>query len=136
MLHFFGVLELSSQGHEYFIASRHILLRGCMKMHYWLQSLLFSLSTVPMYQSELCNPRNRGILLSLQGTVTTVGLYIAYLLNFGLSFAQWPIKWRLPISFQVFFAIYLVLQMPPLPEIPRYVIEKGRNAEATDMSRA
>jgi hypothetical protein len=89
-----------------------------------------------MYQSELCKPRNREILLSLQGAVTIAGLYIAYWLDFGLSFAQCPIKWRLPISFQVFFAICLVLQMLALPEIPRYLIEKGRNAEATDVSRA
>lgn len=38
----------------------------------------FNSSTIPMYQSEMCKPGNRGVLLSLQGTVTIVGLCIAY----------------------------------------------------------
>jgi MFS family permease len=93
----------------------------------------FNSSTVPMYQSERCKPENRGILLSLQGTVTIVGLCIAYWLDFGLSFVPGPVQWRFPISFQAFFAICLVLQMLPLPETPRYLIEKGRNEEAAEI---
>lgn len=31
----------------------------------------FNSSTIPMYQSEMCKPRNRGMLLSMQGTVTS-----------------------------------------------------------------
>ncbi|RDW77152.1 hypothetical protein BP6252_05205 [Coleophoma cylindrospora] len=93
----------------------------------------FNSSTIPMYQSELCRPANRGILLSMQGTITIVGLCIAYWLDFGLSFVTGPVQWRLPISFQAFFAICLVLQMLSLPETPRYLIEKGRNAEAAEI---
>jgi sugar porter (SP) family MFS transporter len=91
----------------------------------------FNSSTIPMYQSEMCPPENRGVLLSLQGTVTIVGLCIAYWLDYGLSFAFGPVQWRLPISFQAFFAICLVLQMLPLPETPRYLMEQGRTSEAT-----
>jgi hypothetical protein len=86
-----------------------------------------------MYQSEMCKPGNRGILLSMQGTITIVGLCIAYWLDFGLSFAKGPIQWRLPISFQAFFAICLVLQMLPLPETPRYLVEKGDNEAAAEV---
>jgi MFS family permease len=96
----------------------------------------FNSSTIPMYQSEMCKPRNRGILLSMQGTVTIIGLCIAYWLDFGLSFAKGPIQWRLPISFQAFFAICLVLQMLPLPETPRYLIEKGHHTAATEVLAA
>lgn len=38
----------------------------------------FNSSTIPMYQSEMCKPKNRGILLCMQGTITIVGLCIAY----------------------------------------------------------
>jgi MFS family permease len=31
----------------------------------------FNSSTIPMYQSEMCKPRNRGMLLSMQGMVTS-----------------------------------------------------------------
>lgn len=61
----------------------------------------------------------RGRLLSVQGTVTIVGLCIAYWLGYGLSFVNSPTQWRFPISFQAFFAVTLVLQMLPLPDTPR-----------------
>ncbi|TVY85638.1 Sugar transporter, partial [Lachnellula willkommii] len=86
-----------------------------------------------MYQSEMCKPQNRGILLCMQGTITIVGLCIAYWLDFGLSFVSGPVQWRFPISFQAFFAIALVLQTLPLPETPRYLIEKGRVTEASQI---
>lgn len=38
----------------------------------------FNSSTVPMYQSEMAKPEKRGMLLTAQGTVTIVGLCIAY----------------------------------------------------------
>jgi sugar porter (SP) family MFS transporter len=93
----------------------------------------FNSSTIPMYQSEMCKPGNRGILLSMQGTVTIIGLCIAYWLDYGLSFASGGVQWRFPISFQAFFAVCLVLQIMPLPETPRYLIEKGRNTEAANV---
>lgn len=42
-------------------------------------------------------------------------------------------KYRFPISFQAFFAVCLVLQILPLPETPRWLIEKGRISEAGDV---
>ncbi|CAG7916118.1 unnamed protein product [Penicillium olsonii] len=87
-------------------------------------------STVPAYQSELARPEARGMLLSAQGTVTILGLCIAYWLDYGLSFVDTPVQWRFPISFQAFFAICLVLQMIPLPDSPRWLCEQDRSDEA------
>ncbi|KAL1652258.1 hypothetical protein SLS58_000385 [Diplodia intermedia] len=93
----------------------------------------FNSSNIPAYQSELAKPKNRGQLLSAQGTVTIVGLCIAYWMDFGLSYVSGPVQWRLPIAFQAFFAICLVVQMLPLPETPRFLIEKDRTREAADV---
>lgn len=90
-------------------------------------------STVPTYQSEMAGPKNRGRLLSAQGTVTIVGLCIAYWLDYGLSFVESPVQWRLPISFQAFFAVCLVLQMLPLPETPRWLCEQDRRDDAAEV---
>jgi MFS family permease len=95
----------------------------------------FNSSTIPMYQSELCKPGNRGRLLSAQGTVTIAGLCVAYWVDFGMSFVDGPAQWRFPISFQAFFAIALVLQMVCLPETPRYLLQKGRVVEAATRQR-
>jgi MFS family permease len=93
----------------------------------------FNSSNIPAYQSELAQSKNRGRLLSLQGTVTIVGLCIAYWLDFGLSYVSGPAQWRFPIAFQAFFAVCLVIQMMPLPETPRFLIEKNRNTEAAEV---
>ena len=96
----------------------------------------FNSSNIPAYQSELCGAKNRGMLLSMQGVVTIVGLCIAYWLDYGLSFASGPIQWRFPIAFQGFFAICLVLQMLSLPETPRYLVLKGEMAQASEVVAA
>lgn len=87
-------------------------------------------SNVPAYQSEMARAEVRGMLLSAQGTVTIVGLCIAYWLDYGLSFVPSPVQWRFPISFQAFFAVCLVVQMICLPETPRWLCEQDRSDEA------
>lgn len=62
----------------------------------------FNSSTVPVYQSEMSKPEIRGTLLCAQGTVTILGLCIAYWLDYGLSFVNGPAQWRFPISFREF----------------------------------
>lgn len=96
----------------------------------------FNSSNIPAYQSELCRAKNRGMLLSMQGVVTIVGLCIAYWLDYGLSFASGPIQWRFPIAFQAFFAICLVFQMLWLPETPRYLCLKDKTTEASQVVAA
>lgn len=81
----------------------------------------------------MARPHKRGALLCAQGTVTIVGLCIAYWLDYGLSFIDNPVQWRFPISFQAFFAVCLVLQMLPLPESPRWLLEHGRTTRATSI---
>ncbi|GAB7350276.1 hypothetical protein MBLNU459_g0917t3 [Dothideomycetes sp. NU459] len=90
-------------------------------------------SNVPAYQSEMARPQKRGALLCAQGTVTILGLCIAYWLDYGLSFTDSPAQWRFPISFQAFFAICLVIQMIPLPESPRWLLEHGKTTKATSI---
>lgn len=91
------------------------------------------------------------MLLSLQGTVTIVGLCIAYWLDFGFRYAiksvldycmpnrnvssyiDGSVQWRFPIAFQAVFAILLVLQMLPLPETPRYLVLNNHNETAGEV---
>lgn len=78
----------------------------------------------------MARPERRGRLLSAQGTVTIVGLCIAYWIDYGLSFVDSSVQWRFPISFQAFFAVCLVAQMISLPDTPRWLVEQDRSDEA------
>ncbi|KAF8889135.1 general substrate transporter [Infundibulicybe gibba] len=89
----------------------------------------FNSSSIPVYQSETCRGAIRGRLVCLNSTVTIIGLVIAYWLDFGLSFVDGPIQWRLPIGFQAFFALCLLIQGATLPDSPRWLIAHGRREE-------
>lgn len=91
----------------------------------------FNSSSIPVYQSETCGAHIRGSLVCLNSTITIVGLVIAYWLDYGMSFVSGPAQWRLPVGFQAFFAVCLLLQGMVLPDSPRWLIARGRIEEGT-----
>lgn len=87
-------------------------------------------STAPVYQSE-CSPASiRGALLTLQGTVTILGVVIAYWTDFGTNAYTSSFQWRFPLSLQAVFAVFLILQIAGLPETPRWLVAHDRHEEA------
>ncbi|KAF2260664.1 general substrate transporter [Lojkania enalia] len=87
-------------------------------------------STVPMYQSELCEAEKRGRLVSSEPLFVGVGIEIAYWFDYGMSFTTGSIAWRLPIACQMIFAILVIILVFGLPESPRYLYKHGRGEEA------
>ncbi|RYP23375.1 hypothetical protein DL767_008829 [Monosporascus sp. MG133] len=87
-------------------------------------------STAPVYQGECSPARIRGALLTLQGTVTILGVVIAYWADYGTSFYESSFQWRFPLAFQAAFAALLVLQIVGLPETPRWLVAHDRHDEA------
>lgn len=89
-------------------------------------------STVPMYQSELCEASKRGRLVSSEPLFVGVGICIAYWFDYGMSFVASPasLAWRLPIACQVLFAFVVIFLVFGLPESPRYLYAHGKHAEA------
>ncbi|KAG6826594.1 hypothetical protein H0H92_015211 [Tricholoma furcatifolium] len=83
--------------------------------------------------SETCRGKDRGKLVCLNSTVTIIGLVIAYWLDYGMSFVDGPIQWRLPIGFQAFFALCLFLQGLVLPDSPRWLIAHGYKDEGAQV---
>ncbi|KAI8265714.1 Sugar transporter STL1 [Colletotrichum sp. SAR11_239] len=93
-------------------------------------------STAPVYLSECAPASIRGTLLTLQGTVTILGVVIAYWTDYGTSFYESSFQWRFPLAFQAFFAVFIILQIVGLPETPRWLVARDRYEEGRDVIAA
>jgi sugar porter (SP) family MFS transporter len=93
-------------------------------------------STVPMWQSETCSAHKRGKLVMIEGALITGGIMISYWIDYGMSFAPGSVAWRFPLAFQIVFCIFILAFVLGLPESPRWLILKGREAEAKEVIAA
>lgn len=87
-------------------------------------------ATIPVWQSEIARPELRGRLVQLEGAVVAFGTMIAYWLDYGLSFVDSSIQWRLPVALQILFALIVFLLMIGLPESPRWLVNHDRVEDA------
>lgn len=87
-------------------------------------------STVPMYQSELCDADKRGRLVSSEPLFVGVGIVIAYFFDFGMRYVGGEVAWRVPIACQIFFAVLTIVLVFGIPESPRWLYYHGRSEEA------
>jgi sugar porter (SP) family MFS transporter len=86
-------------------------------------------STIPTYQAECSRTTNRGLLICIEGGVIAFGSLTAYWIDYGASFGPPDLTWRFPIAFQIVFALVVSIGMIWLPESPRWLLTRGRDAE-------
>ncbi|OKL56969.1 Sugar transporter STL1 [Talaromyces atroroseus] len=87
-------------------------------------------ATIPVWQSECSRAHNRGFLVCFEGAIIAVGTFIAYWIDFGLSYVESSVQWRFPVAFQILFALLVVIGALMLPESPRWFIMSGKTQEA------
>ncbi|KAL2818433.1 general substrate transporter [Aspergillus cavernicola] len=91
---------------------------------------------VPLYISELAPPNLRGGLTALQQLGITVGIMVAFWLNYGTQYiggtgdGQSPAAWRFPLALQCLFSLVLGVGTFYLPYSPRWLMMKDREEEA------
>lgn len=90
----------------------------------------FISATVPVWQSECAPAERRGALVVLEGVFASAGLALSQWINLGLYFASGSISWRFPIAFPIIFAGCMLAALPFQPDSPRWLMKKGRVAEA------
>jgi SP family galactose:H+ symporter-like MFS transporter len=89
----------------------------------------FSSVVAPLYISEVAPANVRGGLVSLYQFAITIGILVAYLIDYALAGdAQW--RWMLGLAAIPSFV--LMGGMVGMPESPRYLFKIGRDAQAHD----
>ena len=64
------------------------------------------------------------------------GTVIAYWVDFGLSYIDTSLSWRLPIGLQIIFAVILIFGTLYLPESPRYLLSTRQYVEGENVVAA
>ncbi|KAL4738628.1 general substrate transporter [Aspergillus similis] len=91
---------------------------------------------VPLYLSEVAPPNLRGGLVALQQLAITIGIMVAFWLDYGTQHiggtgeAQSPAAWRFPLAFQCVPSLVLAIATAVLPYSPRWLVQVGREDEA------
>ncbi|MEU2874631.1 sugar porter family MFS transporter [Streptomyces olivoreticuli] len=86
-----------------------------------------SSSVVPLYISEISPPHRRGLLVTLNQLMITVGILASFLVDYALSGSG---NWRLMLGLAVLPALVLGVGACFVRESPRWLAAQGRHAEA------
>ncbi|KAK4503377.1 hypothetical protein PRZ48_004292 [Zasmidium cellare] len=80
---------------------------------------------VPAYQGESAPTHLRGAIVCCYQLFITIGILIAYLINFGTETLDGTASWRIPVGISFFWAIVLGLGILLFPETPRHEFRHG-----------
>lgn len=73
----------------------------------------------------------------IEGALITAGVCFSYWFDFGFYFLDpSDIAWRFPLAFQIFFCLCILATVMSLPESPRWLVYKGKEAEAMQVLAA
>lgn len=82
---------------------------------------------VPLYLAEVSPSGKRGALSSLNQLMITVGILIAYIVDYSLASHQ---AWRWMVGLAILPSVVLMVGMFFMPETPRWLVKRGRTDEA------
>ncbi|XP_050372253.1 monosaccharide-sensing protein 2-like isoform X2 [Argentina anserina] len=89
-----------------------------------------AVTLVPVYISETAPPDIRGLLNTLPQFTGSGGMFFSYCMVFSMSLKESP-SWRLMLGvLSIPSLVYFALTVLYLPESPRWLVSKGRMAEA------
>ncbi|PGH16896.1 hypothetical protein AJ80_05040 [Polytolypa hystricis UAMH7299] len=89
-----------------------------------------ALSTiVPVYQSEISPPHNRGKLACIEFTGNICGYAASVWVDYGCSFINSDYAWRIPLSFQCFMGALLGFGSLIICESPRWLLDNDHDEE-------
>lgn len=89
---------------------------------------------VPLWQSEVAPPHNRGLLVGLHGVSILIGYCLASWIGYGFFFLKGTdAQWRTPLAIQIVPALILGCGILFIPESPRWLVENNHHKAASDV---
>ncbi|GAB1209622.1 hypothetical protein APSETT445_008403 [Aspergillus pseudonomiae] len=91
-------------------------------------------ATVPIYLSEISDPRYRGLIGGISGCGISLGTMASNWVGYACSFAPYgPVQWRLPLGIQIPWGIIMFCGLITfMPNSPRHLIRNGKVELARD----
>ncbi|SCU81246.1 LAMI_0B05358g1_1 [Lachancea mirantina] len=84
---------------------------------------------VPIYQSEISPPHNRGKLACIEFTGNIIGYCSSVWVDYGCSFLEGNASWRLPLFIQCVMGSGLLLGSFVIVETPRWLLNHDHDVE-------
>lgn len=88
--------------------------------------------TVPVYLSEISDPRHRGLIGGISGCGISFGTMMSNWVGYACGFAPYgPAQWRLPLGLQIPFGLILFVGLTTfMPDSPRQLVRAGKIDQA------
>src|SRR5580698_9884919 len=86
----------------------------------------------PLYIAEISPARIRGLLVSVNQLALVTGILLSYSVNYGLTGAG-PANWRWMFASAAVPSAFFLVTLLSVPESPRWLVQKGRDAEAENI---
>ncbi|QGA15942.1 hypothetical protein EYB26_003604 [Talaromyces marneffei] len=88
------------------------------------------LTIVPIYIAEVSPPKQRGMIVGLQGFMIAIGFFAANWIGYGGAYAKGDAQWRIPLAMQIPGPLALAIGCCFVPYSPRWLIQQERYEEA------
>ncbi|CAL4979268.1 unnamed protein product [Urochloa decumbens] len=90
----------------------------------------FAVVVAPVYAAEIAPASSRGLLSSLVDFFITAGILLSYVSNYALAGLPLGLGWRVMFALGVPPPLLLAVSVFAMPESPRWLAMRGRDAEA------
>lgn len=90
-------------------------------------------STVPVMQAEYSPKSTRGLYVCMQLTVLNFGIFLVYWIDYGFSYVDSSVAWRVPCVMQLLLLAPMLILCWLVDESPRWLASHDRNEEALDV---